>query len=171
MAAPVVEHPGDRLRADERLVGERDDGGVDLAERCRARAQRGRLAVGPVGTDDDVGAAQVGLLADAVGVRAEHDDDGIERGHGEHRRQRVLDQRATVEPGQLLGAAEAAALARGEDDPADLGLGLSGARRAGHAGTPSSIRSASASSEAIELPGSRRSTCGIAACIPRVSGA
>ena len=32
-------------------------------------------------------------------------------------------------------------------------------------------RRPAASSEAIELPGSRRSTCGIAACMPRVSGA
>ena len=94
-----------------------------------------------------------------------------ERRHGEHRRQRVLDQRAAVERRQLLGAAEAPALAGGEDDPPDLGLVLGGARRAGHAGTPSSISAASASSDAIELPGSRRSTWGIAACIPRVSGA
>ena len=98
-------------------------------------------------------------------------DHRVERGHGEHRLQRVLDQRPPVELGQLLGAAEAPALPRGEDDPADLRLVLGGARRAGHAGTPSSISSASASSEAIELPAIRRSTCGIAASMPRVSGA
>ena len=36
--------------------------------------------------------------------------------------------------------------------------------------SPSSMSEASASSEAIEFPGSRWSTCGSAACIPRVSG-
>ena len=36
--------------------------------------------------------------------------------------------------------------------------------------SPSSINVASASSEAIEFPGSRWSTCGKADCIPRVSG-
>jgi xanthine dehydrogenase accessory factor len=36
--------------------------------------------------------------------------------------------------------------------------------------SPSSISSASASSEAIEFPGNRWSTCGSAACIPRVKG-
>ena len=119
---------------------------------------------------DDVGAAEVDLLADRVGVGAEDDDDRVDRGHGEHRADRVLEQRAAVELGDLLGAAEALALAGGEHDAADLRLGLCGSRRAGHAGTPSSISSASASSEAIELPGRRWSTCGSAACMPRVSG-
>jgi len=119
---------------------------------------------------DDVGAAEVDLLADGVGVGAEDDHDRVDGRDGEHGADGVLEQGAAVEHGDLLGAAEALALAGGQHDAADLRLGLCGSRRAGHAGTPSSISSASASRDAIELPGMRWSTCGSAACMPRVSG-
>ena len=39
VAAAVVEHPGDRLGADEGLVAERDDRGLDVAQRGGARLQ------------------------------------------------------------------------------------------------------------------------------------
>ena len=91
---------------------------------------------------------------------AEHDEHRVERGHGEHRLDRVLEQRPAAQVGELLGAAEAPAGAGGEDEACG---------RVAHA-IPSSISVASVSSEAIELPGSSRSTCGIAAFMPRVSG-
>ena len=86
---------------------------------------------------------------------AEDDDPWAQVRHGG---QGVLEQRAPAHLGELLGAAEAAALARRQDDAGG-----------GHA-TDSSISSASASSEAIEFPGSRWSTCGSAARMPAVSG-
>ena len=94
---------------------------------------------------------------DLVGVVAEHDDDPVER--SVHRVDGVLEQRLPAQVRQLLGlGAEARTGAGREDQP-----------RGVHC-VPSSIRSASVSSDAIELPGSRRSTCGIAAFMPRVSG-
>ena len=50
---------------------------------------------------------------------AEDDDDRIDRRHGEHRVDRVLQERAPVELGELLGRAEARRTARGEHDAAD----------------------------------------------------
>ena len=135
-----------------------------------AGAQRGRLAVGPVLADDDVGAVEVDRVLDLAGVGAEDDDDRGDRGHREHRPHGVLEQRAPVELRDLLGAAEALALPRGQHDAADLRLRLGGERGACHAGTPSSISAANASRDASELPGMRWSTCGSAACMPRVSG-
>ena len=71
--------------------------------------------------------------------------------------QRALDDGTPADPRELLGPAEAPSGAGGEDDAAD-------GQRA------SSISAASASSDAIELPGSRWSTCGSAARMPRVNG-
>ncbi len=97
--------------------------------------------VGPLLADDDVGAAEVDGLPDLGGVRAEHDHDRRDRRHREHRADGVLEQRPPVEAGDLLDAAEALALPRGEHDPADLRFGLSGHRRSGHSpGTYTRIR-------------------------------
>ena len=103
--------------------------------------------------------AEVDRGADRVRVVAEHDDHAPQR--RVHGVDGVLQQRPAAQVRELLGLlAEAGAGACGEDQPRG---------GPGHA-TPSSIRSASASSEEIELPGSSRSTCGIAAFMPRVSG-
>src|SRR5205823_10385812 len=92
-----------------------------------------------------------------VGVRAQHEHEALHSRHRRHCGEHVIEQRAPVELRELLWAAEAGALARGEHHGAD------------HDISPSS-RSASSSSEAIELPARKWSTWGSAACIPRVSG-
>ena len=114
-----VEDTGDDLRRDERLVAERDHGGIDVAERRDAAPQRRGLAFVPVGAHDDPGVAEVGAGADGVGVVAEHDDHRLHGGHRQHRIDGVLQQRASVELGELLGGAEPPPLAGGEDQPAD----------------------------------------------------
>ena len=91
---------------------------------------------------------------------AEDDQHRVQRGHGEHRLDRVLEQRAAAQIGELLGAAEAPPGAGGEYESSG------GVAQV----IPSSMSVASASSDAIELPGSNLSTCGIAAFMPRVSG-
>ncbi len=99
-------------------------------------------------------AAQIRARAHLVGARAEHHDPAVEV---VQRLERVLDQRPAVDARELLRPAEAAALACGQQDP-----------RA-HPSAPS-IRSASCSKDAMVFPGSRRSRCGMAATMPRVSG-
>ena len=98
--------------------------------------------------------AEYDSRADLRGARTEHHD---ARAHVAQRVQRALDDGTPADPRELLGPAEAPSGAGGEDDAAD-------GQRA------SSISAASASSDAIELPGSRWSTCGSAARMPRVNG-
>ena len=124
------------------------------------RRSESRLAALPLLADDDLGLAEVDPLEDLVGGVAEDDQHRVQRGDGEHRVDRVLEQRATAKIGELLGAAEAPTGPGGEDETS---------RRVAHV-IPSSMSVASASSDAIELPGSNLSTCGIAAFMPRVSG-
>src|SRR5439155_1453152 len=86
--------------------------GFDEGSTCGAPCGRCGLRGAPAGV-----AKGVELLARVdVGERAEHDDDAV--ADCAHLRGRVLDERAAVELRELLGAAEAAALARGEDDAA-----------------------------------------------------
>ena len=120
-----------------------------------AVAQRRAHPLRPAREHGHLGAAQVGAGADLLGARPEHHHGAADGPHGG---QGVLDQRAAAHLRELLGAAaEAAPLAGGEHD-----------RRA-HASCPS-IRSASSSKDAMLFPGSSRSKCGMAACMPRVSG-
>ena len=89
---------------------------------------------------------------------AEHDDHALQRVGGHRRVDGVLQQRPAVELGELLGLlAEATARAGGEHEPRDHQM--------------SSRIVARSSSDAMELPASRWSVYGSAACIPRVSGA
>ena len=82
---------------------------------------------------------QVHARAYLVGAGAEHEHEALHSRHRRHRGEHMVEQWAPVELRQLLGAAEAGALARGEHHGAD------------HDISPSR-RSASSSSEAIELP-------------------
>ena len=171
MPAAVVEHAGDHLGADERLVAERDDRGLDLAERGDAGLQRGGLAVGPAVADDDVGAAEVDLLADGVGVGAEDDHDRVEiDGTASIARTACSSSGRPSSTATCLAPPKRLPSPAASTMPPISGSVSAARRRAGHAGTPSSISSASASRDASELPGMRWSTCGSAACMPRVSG-
>ena len=105
-------HARDGGSRDVRLVRKRDHDLLGAAQRGEPAAQRRAHPVGPVLADDHAGGAEPGPGADLGGVRAEHDDDPVEV---RERRQRVLDERPPVELGELLGAAEAAPLAGGED--------------------------------------------------------
>ena len=145
----------DRRRRQPGLIAEHDEHRVGVRERRQPAAQRRRLPLLPVGADHGGGAVEVGARPDLVGRVPEHDH---ARRHRGHRGERVLEQRPPAQRRELLGGAEPPPGARGQHE------------RGGRHSRPDSISSASASSEAIEFPGSRWSTCGSAACMPRVSG-
>src|SRR5207237_326070 len=148
----------DDLGRDERRVAEREDDVARAVQRPQAVAQRRRLALLPVRADDRLGGAEVDLLADARGVRAEHDDDALEGRDGALRGHSVLEERPAAERRQRLRAvAEPRPPARRQDE-------------AGRAHSDSST-AARSSSDASECPGSRWSAYGTAATMPRVSGA
>jgi Xaa-Pro aminopeptidase len=128
---------------------------VDVAERADAEAQRRRLPLLPVLAAHGARPVQVDAREHLLGGVAEHHD--ARREHP-HRPQRVLEQRAAVDLRELLDAAlEAPPRAGAQHERADPHM-------------PSSMSSASSSSDRIELPGSSRSTYGSAARIPRVRG-
>jgi hypothetical protein len=178
---PVFEHDGvPRLaavaRAHRRRVPARRDHAVDGAGRwaglvaqehhrrlgvpgrAHAGTQRRRLPLLPALGDGDLGAPELHRGTDLLGLVAEHDDHAIEPSLRVGRVDRMLQQRAAVEVGELLGPAEPAPGAGREHDPDD------------QVSSPPSRRSASSSSDASELPARKWSACGRAALIPRVSG-
>ena len=171
LPSQVVERAGDHLRRDERLVAERDrPRRRPRRARPRPRAQRRRLPVRPSSrTPTGSAPLQVDLRADLVGARAEHDDDRLDRGHGEHRAERRARAAAArrsrascLGPPKRVPSPAARTIRR-------LRLG-SAAMATGHAGTPSSSSSASVLERRDRVAGQQWSTCGSAACIPRVSG-
>src|SRR6185503_11376720 len=84
-----------------------------------AGAQRRSLALVPAGGERDLGAAEVDGGADALGLVAEHEHHAVQRRLGVGGVERVLQQRAAVEVGELLGPAEPAPGTGREDDPDD----------------------------------------------------
>src|SRR5207244_12815730 len=77
----------------------------------------GERALGPSGALHRLGAGEVDAGADLAGACAEHDDDAVAA--RDHRLHDVLEQWAAAQRRELLGTAEARALARREDDAAD----------------------------------------------------
>ncbi len=114
-----LEGPREHLRGDERLVAERDDDRVDVAELGDAMTQRGGHALRPLRAHGHFGAVEVDARPDLLGTRAEDDQHGIDRRHRRHRADRVLEHRPAAHGRQLLGPAEAPSFAGGEDEPAD----------------------------------------------------
>ena len=95
-----------------RLVAQRDDDLVGVAERRQPALQRRERALLPVGADHDV--VQRDRRPDLVRAGAEHHDDAV--AGVAHGGERVLEQRTPVERRELLGPAEAPPLARRQDD-------------------------------------------------------
>src|SRR6266536_3058677 len=114
MVAARSEHPGDRVGRKARLVAEEHDDGVGIAGRRHSGAERGGLSVLPVLGHRDLRAAELERSAHPLGVVTEHDHDAVQALGGSGGIEGVLEQRAAVEVGELLRAAEAASGARRE---------------------------------------------------------
>ena len=114
-----LRHAHDGRGIERRPVAEHDERPVRiLGERREPGVERSRLAVAPRLADDGAGAAQVDRRQDVSRVRAQHDDPLADSARGD-RAEHPLEHRHAVDRVQLLPAAEAAALARREDDGAD----------------------------------------------------
>jgi hypothetical protein len=112
---------GDDVLANLRLVAEEDQGAGPLrADGRQPGAERGALADGEGGIEDDAEAIQAGTegVADGVGFVAEDEDDLVEAG-GEGAIDDVGDDGLAAQVEELLGPAEAGGAAGGEDDGGD----------------------------------------------------
>ena len=159
VAVELVERARDHLRRDERLVAERDHDASASGERGHAaRAARTAWPVLPVLADRRPRRRRRRRAA-MISVRgvAEHDE------HRSSAARASISSIAYSSSGRPRRSASCLVPPKRRPAPAAR------IRPGGHA-MPSSMSSASASSEAIELPGSSRLTCGIAAFMPRVSG-